>query len=135
MCLARCTGMSPWPWQSLQLCGTGRQLHSFLAGLMSKSAGDLQDLQEDSSLHPSVVRPDLNSLLWLVQGKGLSLSCPGVFHELSSSSSKDMGRSGGKRQELSTGILKCPGLGTFLFSMAPGISGGHHQLLAGSTVP
>lgn len=33
------------PWPSLQLCGTGRQLRSFLAGLMSKSAGDLQDLQ------------------------------------------------------------------------------------------
>lgn len=80
------------PWQSLQLCGTGRQLHSFLAGLMSKSAGDLQGLQEDSSPHPSVLRPDLTSLLWLVQGKGLSLSCPGVFHELSSSSSKDTGR-------------------------------------------
>lgn len=123
------------PWQSLQLCGTGRQLHSFLAGLMSKSARDLQGLQEDSSPHPSVVTPDITSLSWLVQGKRLSLSCPGVFHELSSSSSKDMGRSGGKRQELSTGILKCPGLGTFPFSMAPGISGSHHQLLAGSTVP
>lgn len=48
---------------------------------------------------------------------------------------KTRAESGGKRQELSTGILKCPDLGTLPFSMVPGMSGSRHQLLAGSTVP